>query len=60
MFVAIPTAIPELPFIRSVGILVGRIVGSFLFSSKLGAKSTVFFSIFSSIVLESLLILASV
>ena len=28
MFVAIPTAIPELPFIKRVGILVGRIVGS--------------------------------
>ena len=34
MLVAIPTAIPEAPFINNPGILVGSTVGSFKVSSK--------------------------
>ena len=43
--VAIPTAIPDVPFINSVGIFVGNTPGSFIDSSKLFTKSTVSFSI---------------
>ena len=41
MLVAIPTAIPDVPFTRRLGNLDGRTVGSFSVSSKLGVKSTV-------------------
>ena len=45
ILVAIPTAIPVAPLINKLGIRVGRTVGSSSESSKLGAKSTVSFSI---------------
>ena len=45
MFVAIPTAIPDEPFTRRFGNTDGRTSGSFRLASKLGTKSTVFFSI---------------
>ena len=60
IFVAIPTAIPDEPFIRSAGILAGKTAGSWSLSSKLGIKSTVFFSISVSISSEIFDILASV
>ena len=41
MLVAIPTAIPVVPFTRRLGKRLGRTVGSFSVSSKLGTKSTV-------------------
>ena len=47
MFVAIPTAIPELPLIRRFGTFPGRTVGSSIRPSKLGMKSTVSLSISS-------------
>jgi hypothetical protein len=49
MFVAMPTAIPELPLTSRFGIPEGRTVGSSSRSSKLGAKSTVFLSMSASI-----------
>ena len=49
IFVAIPTAIPDAPFIRRLGIFVGITVGSSKLSSKFGRKSTVSFSRSSSI-----------
>ena len=45
MFVAIPTAIPVVPFTRRLGYLLGRTAGSFSVSSKFGVKSTVSFPI---------------
>ena len=50
IFVAIPTAIPEEPFTKSAGIFAGNTVGSWSLSSKLGIKSTVFFSISVNII----------
>ncbi len=44
MFVAIPTAIPDAPFIIRPGIFEGSTFGSFVVSSKLAIKSTVFLS----------------
>ena len=41
IFVAIPTAIPDVPFTRRFGNLDGSTVGSFSVSSKFGIKSTV-------------------
>ena len=41
MSVAIPTAIPDVPFKRIVGILDGKITGSSKDPSKLGCQSTV-------------------
>ena len=41
--VAMPTAIPEEPFTRRLGILLGRMDGSFNEPSKLSLNSTVFF-----------------
>mgnify|MGYP000105088237 CR=1 FL=1 len=41
IFVAIPTAIPEVPFTKRFGNLDGSTTGSFSVSSKFGAKSTV-------------------
>ncbi len=49
MFVAMPTAIPELPFTSRFGIPLGSTVGSCRRSSKFGAKSTVFLSMSASI-----------
>ena len=60
IFVAIPTAIPEEPFINSVGIFEGNTAGSWSLSSKFGIKSTVFFSISVNISSAILDILASV
>ena len=60
MFVAIPTAIPDDPFTKSAGNFAGRTVGSCLIPSKLGIKSTVFFSMSVSIVSAIFDILASV
>ena len=45
IFVAMPTAIPSLPLSNRFGIPAGNTDGSFSESSKLGWKSTVFFSI---------------
>ena len=45
MDVAIPTAIPLLPFTKRLGNLAGRTTGSFSSSSKFGIKSTVSLSI---------------
>ncbi len=39
MFVAIPTAIPVVPFIRRLGTIAGRTTGSFSLPSKLGLNS---------------------
>ena len=41
IFVAIPTAIPIVPFTRIFGNLLGKTIGSFSVSSKFGVKSTV-------------------
>ena len=41
IFVAIPTAIPEPPFINKLGNLAGRTTGSFKDPSKFSSKSTV-------------------
>ena len=41
IFVAIPTAIPIVPFTRIFGNLLGKTTGSFSVSSKFGVKSTV-------------------
>ena len=41
---AMPTAMPEVPFTRRLGTRVGRTVGSWKEPSKLGTKSTVSFS----------------
>ncbi len=60
MFVAIPTAIPVVPFTRRFGNLAGSTVGSFSVSSKLGMKSTVSLSISAIISIEILESLASV
>ena len=60
MFVAIPTAIPVVPFIKRFGSFEGKTVGSFLVSSKLGAQSIVSLSISKSISSANLFILASV
>ncbi len=60
ILVAIPTAIPSLPFNNKLGSLDGRTVGSNSESSKLGSKSTVFFSISSNICFEILSNLLSV
>ena len=54
ILVAIPTAIPSLPFSRRFGRRAGNTVGSLSESSKLGWKSTVFLSISSSICLAIL------
>ena len=60
IFVAMPTAIPSDPLIKSVGTAAGRTVGSFNVSSKFGCKSTVFFSRSLSISPESFVIRDSV
>ena len=60
ILVAIPTAIPDVPLTRRLGILDGRTTGSFSVSSKLGAKSTVSLLISASISMDILLSLASV
>jgi hypothetical protein len=49
MFVAMPTAMPELPLTSRFGTPAGMTVGSWSRSSKLGAKSTVFLSMSASI-----------
>ena len=51
ILVAIPTAIPSLPFNRRFGIREGNTVGSCSESSKFDWKSTVFLSISSSMCL---------
>ena len=58
--VAIPTAIPVVPFTKRLGNLAGKIIGSFSVSSKLGTKSTVSLLISASISIAILLSLASV
>ena len=60
ILVAIPTAIPDVPFTRRFGNLEGSTTGSFSVSSKLGIKSTVSLLISESISIEILLSLASV
>ena len=58
--VAIPTAIPDVPFTRRFGYLDGRTVGSFSVPSKFGAKSMVFLLMSANISMEILLKRASV
>src|SRR5678810_17767 len=48
MFVAIPTAMPDDPLTRRFGMPAGRTFGSVRWSSKFGAKSTVFLSMSAS------------
>ena len=60
ILVAMPTAIPVVPFTRRFGYLDGRTTGSFSVSSKFGTKSTVSFPISASISMEILLKRASV
>ena len=60
ILVAIPTAIPDVPFTRRLGYLDGRTVGSFSVSSKLGTKSTVFLLISANISMDIFESLASV
>ena len=60
IFVAIPTAIPSDPFIKSVGIAEGRTDGSFRVSSKFNSHSTVSLSRSFNISLVSRAILDSV
>ena len=47
MFVAIPTAMPELPLMRRLGTLAGRTVGSSRRPSKFGENDTVSLSMSS-------------
>src|SRR6266550_4537830 len=58
MLVAIPTAMPDVPFTIRLGSRAGSTVGSCSRSSKLGTKSTVFLSMSSSIVIAVRVILA--
>ena len=58
--VAIPTAIPVVPFTSKLGNLLGRTVGSFSVSSKFGTKSTVSLLISAIISVDILDNLASV
>ena len=58
--VAIPTAIPVVPFTKRLGYRAGNTTGSFSVSSKLGVKSTVSLLISASISIEILESLASV
>ena len=60
IFVAIPTAIPDAPFISKAGTLVGRTVGSIIVSSKFNWKSTVSLSISERRSSDIFCILASV
>ena len=60
MLVAMPTAMPVLPFTSRFGNRLGSTVGSFLVSSKFGPKSTVSFSMSVSISTAILLMRASV
>ena len=60
ILVAIPTAIPDVPFTRRLGYLEGSTTGSFSVSSKLGIKSTVSLPMSASISIESFVSLASV
>ena len=60
IFVAIPTAIPFVPFTSKFGKRAGSTVGSFSVSSKFGTKSTVSFPMSASISIEILLRRASV
>ena len=60
ILVAIPTAIPDAPFIKRLGIRVGNTTGSLNVSSKLFLKSTVSLSISRNISSASLAKRASV
>ena len=60
MLVAIPTAMPAAPFTIRFGSFAGSTVGSWRRSSKLATKSTVFFSMSSSIVIATRVRRASV
>jgi len=60
MLVAIPTAIPEEPFNKSIGSLTGNTEGSSREPSKFGSKSTVSQSISASMEVVILCIRASV
>ena len=60
ILVAIPTAIPVVPFTKRFGNLDGSTTGSFSVSSKFGMKSTVSLLISASISMEILESLASV
>ena len=60
IFVAIPTAIPEVPFNNNIGSLVGSTDGSSKEPSKFGTNLTVSQSISASIAVVILCILASV
>ena len=60
ILVAIPTAIPEVPFTNRFGNLEGNTTGSFSVSSKFGTKSTVFLLMSASISMEIRLKRASV
>ena len=60
ILVAIPTAIPVVPFTRRLGYLEGRTTGSDSVSSKFGTKSTVSFLISAIISMEIFESLASV
>ena len=60
MFVAIPTAIPLVPFTKRLGYLDGRTDGSFSVSSKFGVNSTVSLLMSATISIDILLRRASV
>ena len=60
IFVAIPTAIPLVPFTNKLGYLDGKTVGSFSVSSKFGTNSTVSLLISAIISVDILLKRASV
>ena len=60
ILVAMPTAIPEVPFTRRLGKREGSTTGSFSVSSKFGIKSTVSLLISASISMEIRLKRASV
>ena len=60
MLVAIPTAIPVVPLTNKFGKRLGRTVGSFSVSSKLGTESTVSLLMSASSSMEILESLASV
>ena len=60
IFVAIPTAIPVVPFTNRFGKRAGNTTGSFSVSSKFGLKLTVSLLMSASISIEILLSLASV
>ena len=60
MFVAMPTAMPDVPLTRRFGTFEGKTIGSFVELSKFGVNFTVFFSMSWSISSASFVNLHSV